>query len=101
MSSEAEVGMKQSDDPKLRELTLRFAADMLCLWHLCDQAACRRAQACRGDVRVCAARVADWYGAVMQKKREGPSFEAMEETLEGTSLAVFRRWKAGVLACSK
>lgn len=41
------------DDDGYHIPTLRWAADMLCLWALCGKPACRRARACRRDPRAC------------------------------------------------
>ncbi len=90
--------VKRTDNKKERELTLRFAANMLCLWHLCGNGGCRRARACRGNVRLCAGRVGNWFEALTKTRKEGLSFEEMEERLEGAYLAAFRRWKAAVKA---
>ena len=90
--------MKKTDDETVRERALRFAADMLGLWHLCGNADCRRARACRGNVRRCAERAAEWFTAVTKTRKERLSFEAMEERLEGSRLSAFRRWKETVKA---
>ena len=68
--------------PLERERAMRFAADLICLWCLCDLPACRRAQACRGDVRLCAGRIADWLDALDASRRACPSFAAIEGRIE-------------------
>lgn len=34
----------------------RWAANLLCMWHLCERAGCRRARTCRGDPNFCMTR---------------------------------------------
>ena len=36
--------------------SMRSGADMLCLWRICGNAACRGARACRGRVHLCGPR---------------------------------------------
>ena len=31
----------------------RWAANLVCMWHLCERTACRKARACRGDPDFC------------------------------------------------
>ena len=69
-------------NPLERERAMRFAADQICLWCLCDVPACRRAQACRGDVRACGGRIADWIDAIDAAGRVVPSFAAIESRIE-------------------
>jgi hypothetical protein len=45
------------DNPALKP-TLRWMANIMRLCGLCERAACRRAQACRGDPRACVLRYA-------------------------------------------
>jgi len=68
--------------PLERERAMRFAADFICLWCLCDDPACRRATACRGDVQICCGRVAVWIDAIDASRRVCPSFAALESRLE-------------------
>ena len=69
-------------NPLDRERAMRFAADLICLWCLCDDPACRRATACRGDERACASRIADWLDAIDATRRACPSFAAIESRIE-------------------
>jgi len=77
-----------------RERALRFGADRICLWRLCADAACRRAGACRGDVRACAGRIAAWLAAVEDKRRARPDFAAMESQIDTPAeLRAYRAWR--------
>ncbi len=77
-----------------RERALRFGADRISLWRLCADAACRRAQACRGDVRACAGRMAAWLAAIEDERRARPDFGAMESGIETPAeLRAYRAWR--------
>jgi len=77
-----------------RERALRFGADRISLWRLCADAACRRAKACRGDVRACGERIAAWLAAVEDERRARPSFAAMETGIETPAeLRAYRAWR--------
>ena len=76
--------------PLERERAMRFAADLICLWCLCDDPACRRATACRGDVRACAGRMADWLEAIAAARRACPSFAALESRITPEELRAYR-----------
>jgi hypothetical protein len=85
--------MKQADRLSI-ENALRFGADRICLWRLCGNEVCLRARACRGDVRVCAGRLADWLEALDAEKRARRSFEEIERRLETVSeLGAYRAWR--------
>jgi hypothetical protein len=66
--------------------------DILCLWRLCDQKACRRARACRGNVHVCVPRnfpllpegVRAWFAILAQAQEEQMSFDDAMASLDGT-----------------
>ena len=76
------------------ERTMRFGADRICLWCLCSDPRCRRARACRGDVRRCAGLMADWLTAIDEEKRARPSFAAMESQIETPQeLRAYRAWR--------
>ena len=73
-------------DAELRTLTpeqgFRLYAERLQLWLLCGNAACRRAQACRGDPVRCCRRFADWAEAVKsaadaERAANDPASEAL------------------------
>jgi hypothetical protein len=77
-----------------RERALRFGADRICLWRLCADAACRRARACRGDVRACARRITAWLAAIEDERRARPDFAAMESGIETPAeLRAYRAWR--------
>src|SRR5680860_653068 len=80
-----------------REQTMRFGADRICLWCLCADAACRRAEACRGDVRACAKLMTVWLAAIENERRARPDFATMESQIETLQeLSAYRAWrKAG------
>lgn len=47
---------KADTQPKPRltaHTAARWIADLYCLWRFCGKPACRRGQACKGDVRTC------------------------------------------------
>jgi hypothetical protein len=73
------------------EAALRRASDLLCLWRLCGNAACRRARCCRGSAGTCARRN---YGALPESvrafhlshlaaRRAGVSFEQFRDDMDG------------------
>jgi hypothetical protein len=82
---------------------LRRAADLLCLWRLCGNAACRRAHRCRGRAQVCAKHnatllsrpVREFFAAFLAAKRAGLSFDqfkaAMEQREETHAFFAWRR----------
>jgi hypothetical protein len=77
-----------------RERALRFGADRISLWRLCADAACRRARACRGDVRACAGRMVDWLAAVEDERLARPDFAAIEAGIETPAeLRAYRAWR--------
>ncbi len=73
---------------------LRFGADMICLWRLCDQAECRRARACQGDAGQCGGRIAEWLEAIDQKRAAEPDFFSIEMRLETReAFRAYRAWR--------
>ncbi len=89
--------MKQPDARESRcerERALRFGADRICLWALCADHACRRAKACRGDVRVCGRRMAAWLAAFEEERRVRPDFATIEWRIEtAQELRAYRAWR--------
>jgi len=82
-----------------RERALRFGADRVCLWLLCAEAGCRRAKACRGDVRACTERIAAWLAAIEDETRARPDFAAMESGIETPAeLRAYRAWRRALPA---
>lgn len=69
---------------------LRRFANMLCLWRLCGNAACRRAKSRRGRSHRCNQRyfpflpeaVRDWFECFLAAKYVDMSFEAFKEEME-------------------
>ena len=89
----------KTDDQKLREMTLRFAADRIFLWRLCGKRACLRAYTCRGDVRVCAGRVRGWMEALDEEKRARRSFEDIEGQLKTPAeVRAYRAWRKALVS---
>ena len=77
-----------------RERALRFGADRICLWCLCGQPACRRARACRGDVRACANLILSWLAAIDEEQRAHPDFATLESQIEtAEELRAYRAWR--------
>ncbi len=76
------------------ERTLRFGADRICLWCICGDRRCRRAKACRGDVRACAALATDWLAALDEEVRARTDFAEMERQIETVEeLRAYRAWR--------
>ena len=71
---------------------LRRIADMLSLWRLCGNAACRRAKACRGRPHRCAKRnfaalppgVRGFFKALLAAKPCRLGFETFQEEMAGS-----------------
>lgn len=87
--------------------TLRRFANLLCLWRLCGNAACRRTRACRGRSHLCAKRnfgalpegVRHWFEFFLAAKLAGLSFEAFREEMEGRKEQdAFFAWRAAAKA---
>jgi hypothetical protein len=77
-----------------RERALRFGADRICLRCLCGDRGCKRAKACRGDVRRCAGPAERWLAAIVAEKRARPDFAAMESQIETPEeLKAYRAWR--------
>ena len=73
---------------------MRFGADRICLWCLCDDRKCRRAKACRGDVHRCAGLAAGWLAAIDDERRARADFAAMESEIEAPEeLRAYRAWR--------
>ena len=76
------------------ERTLRFAADRICFWCVCGDRRCRRAKACRGDVRACAELATDWLAAIDEERRARPDFASIESQIEtAEELRAYRAWR--------
>ena len=88
----------------LSEEAWRNWTRILGLWRVCDKAACRKARACRGNVRACVpvnfANVPEdvqaWFACLMVAREDGLSFdEAMAEIEKTPAAEAFRDWHAG------
>jgi len=99
------VGSKDSRADALRDWN-----KILGLWRVCDEPACQRARACRGDVRACApvnfARapegVQGWFCNLVVAKEDGLSFDEAMARVAGTEIAeAFRLWHAGEEAAAR
>ena len=84
---------------------LRRFANMLCLWRLCGNAACRRAKSCRGRSHLCNQRyfpflpeaVRDWFECFLAAKYVDMSFEAFKEEMEDREETdAFFAWRKAV-----
>ncbi len=81
----------------LRETTMRFGADRICLWVLCGAPECKRIRTCRGDPRVCTHIMVEWMAAFEAEQRARPDFAAMESQIETASeLRAYRAWRAAL-----
>lgn len=80
---------------------LRRFADLLCLWRLCANASCRRAQSCRGRAHLCARRnfgavpegSCEFFEALLAAKYAGLSFDELKSEMEQS--AEFASFSAG------
>jgi hypothetical protein len=85
--------MSETDDSGRAKETeaLRWASNFLCEWRVCANAACRRAQTCRGRPYLCGKRnsgalpegVRDFFTAFLAAKLVGLPFEDFREDMEG------------------
>jgi hypothetical protein len=96
--------MVKTDATKSRDASLRRWTQNLALWRVCDNAACRHAQACRGNVRACTPKnfaaapegVQAWFCLLMASKQERLSFdEAMARMKDTPAEQAFALWHAG------
>ena len=80
---------------------MRDWANIMSLWHVCDNAACRRARVCRGNARVCGPqniqRVPDgvlhWFLELLEARKDNIPFDAAWEWLDGTPAGeAFYEW---------
>ena len=77
-----------------RERALRFGADRIALFHLCADPKCKRAKACRGDVRACASLAETWLEAIESEIKTRPDFAAIERGIEtAEELRAYRLWR--------
>jgi hypothetical protein len=99
-----------SDDRKQttsKTACLRCAADLLCLWRVCGNAACRRSKSCRGNGHVCAKRnaallphpVREFFAAFLAAKHAGLSFDQFRADMERREeTKAFFRWRRAAAA---
>jgi hypothetical protein len=86
------IATERDSSPARDAAADRRFADLLCLWRVCGNAACRRARACRGRPHRCAERnfaalppgVQDFFGALVAAKSCRMSFEAFQEEMAGS-----------------
>jgi hypothetical protein len=70
------------------EESFRLYAARLQIWRLCGKASCRRAQACRGNPRLCGLALADWAeevklaGQIERSARDPQAIALRAELLE-------------------
>jgi hypothetical protein len=104
-----ETGMQTTahQDPSAIR-SLRWAADMLCLWALCAKPACRRARQCRRDPQGCFKRFAPLVpeaaviavAAMAEGKRCGLGYDELRA--EGPAeMAAYEDWIARVAAAAR
>ena len=85
-----------------RERAMRFGADRIALFHLCADPKCKRAKACRGDVRACASLAETWLEAIESEKRARPDFAAVERGIEtAEELRAYRVWRRALAESEK
>jgi hypothetical protein len=96
--------MTDTDGPNARNdiEALRRFADMRCLWRLCANPSCRRAQSCRGRAHLCAKRnfgavpdgAREFFEALLAAKYAGLSFDEFKSEMEQSEeLASFSAWR--------
>ena len=82
-------------------------AGVLALWHLCPNASCHRAGACRGDLRRCAPAnftrlpedVKRWFFGLLSCREDGLTFDEAMAKLDATDAGpAFHDWCAVVRA---
>ena len=85
-----------SDDEALHNWTRNLS-----LWYVCDNAACRRARACRGNVQRCFGRnarrvpqeVCEWLVMLAKMQRDKVPFDKARARLDKTPVGeAFHRW---------
>lgn len=87
---------------------LRWASDLICLWCLCANPACRRAQCCKRDARECVARYAPLvpedarFGATLmhEGRRYGLSYDEVRNDAQDEVAAV-ENWIARANAAAR
>jgi hypothetical protein len=99
----AAQGRKSRPNPA-GDRTFRFWSETLRLWSLCDNAACRRARACRGDVGTCMSvgyrklpqGVREFYEELMGAKIANVPFDEVKAWLDanGHTRAIEEWWAA-------
>jgi hypothetical protein len=86
---------------------LRGAANMLCLWRICANAACRRAGACRGRAHLCGTRnygalpegVREFFVGSLAAKSAGLGFEEFKREMKGREeTKAFFAWRRAAKA---
>lgn len=99
-----------TSDLAARAKAQRGWGNILGLWRLCGDAACRRARACRGDALVCFPRninllpqgVREWFTALGEAQADGLTFDEAMRSLEDTPESeAFEDWSAAVAASLK
>ncbi len=81
---------------------LRKRNDLVAFWRVCGNAACRRAQSCRGRARTCDQRnaalvpegVLTFFEALRVAKRDGTDFEDFKADMEAAELdEIYFAWR--------
>ena len=92
------------------ERSVRGWNESLGAWAVCDNRACRRARACRGNIRACAktnfARlpqdVQDWFILLMLARDEGAPFDEAIARIGKTPLNdAFTAWRASLRSAAE
>ena len=96
--------MRQSEQMNRADIerALRFGADRIALFHLCRDPKCKRAKACRGDVRACASLAETWLAAIEAEINARPDFAAIERGIEtAEELRAYRAWRRALAESEK
>jgi len=94
-------------DHPAREAALRWLSDLLCLWGLCRNAACRRAQRCARQPDECLARYTplvpdaahDGVNAILDGLDRGLSYDELCDDAPA-EIAAYEDWIARVQSSS-
>ena len=86
---------------------LRRANNLLCLWRVCGNAACRRARCCRGRAHLCPRRneglvpqpVRDFFLSFLAAQYAGVGFEDFRDAMDGRDeTKAFFAWRKACAA---
>lgn len=82
---------------------VRISADLLLVWRVCRNGACRRARACRGDGEHCIQHnfprlpegVQEWYVRLLRPATDRPLEQVLEDLAGSPAEKAFLEWTEG------